>query len=337
MQNSHLIEEMKYDVVIVGAGISGLSTAFHLKQLSLTKGEDISICILEKSTDIGSHILSGAILDSKGLDELVPGWQDEFSEIRQKVLREDIVWLKDSGSSISLPSFLTDVITNNVEKEFIQLGDLCRWLAKKAEELEVDIIPGCPVSELLYIDGEVVGVKAYEFQENNVSDESALTQQPYYHFLAKHTVLAEGSAGALGRNVISKYSLTSHEQTYAIGIKERWHVPGSKLNIGTAIHGFGWPFDSINSGGFFIYAEENEYISIGSVIDLDFSTKDFSPYEAFQTLKQHSYISQILQQGTRVEYGARSITKGGLNSLPCSVFLVVFWLDAMREHLIHFQ
>ena len=304
---------MEYDVVVVGGGPSGLSTAIKLKQLN----PNINVCILEKAAEIGAHILSGNVFETRALDELIPNWKDLNSPIKTKVKKEKFLFLSKS-KSLSWPTWLLPKVQQNHKNYIISLANLCRWLAEQAEALGVEIFPGFPASEIIYNDdGSVKGVATQDMgidKDGNKKDsfESGIELH------AKVTVFAEGCRGHLGKELIKKFELDKDKdpQQYGIGFKEIWEVDDSKHEEGLVMHTAGWPLDNNTYGGSFIYHAENKQIFLGYVIGLDYQNPHLSPFDEFQRFKTHPSIKKMIEGGKRISYGARALIEGGLQSLP---------------------
>ena len=309
---------MEYDVVIVGGGPSGLSAAIRLKQLG---GENLSVVVLEKGSDIGAHILSGAVLDPCGLDELIPDWRERNAPVEVSV-KEDRFFLLTSGGQMRIPNFVMPPLMNNHDCFIVSMGNVCRWLAKQAEELGVEIFPGMACSELVYGEkGEVCGVIAGEF--GKLADG---TPGPAYEagmeLRGKYVMLAEGVRGSLSKQVISRFELDANSdvQKYGIGIKELWEVPPENHRLGQVTHSMGWPLGGNAGGGSFLYHLENNQVYVGFVVHLNYANPYLNPYMEFQRFKHHPLIAQVLNGGKRVAYGARAISEGGWQSLPKLTF-----------------
>ena len=306
-------EVMEYDVVIVGAGPAGLSTAIKLRQLN----QNISICILEKASEIGGHILSGNVFETRALDELVPNWKEEGAPVKIKVLKEKFLFLSKS-SSFSWPTWLLPSVQQNHKNYIISLANLCRWLGDKAESLGVEIFPGFAASKLLYNDdGSIKGIQTGDMgldKEGKKKDNF----EPGIEIHGKVTVLSEGCRGHLGKEVIEKFSLNKEKspQQYGIGFKEVWEINEKQHDEGTVMHTAGWPLDNDTYGGSFLYHAENKQVYIGYVIGLDYKNPYLSPYDEFQRFKTHPSISKFLKGGKRISYGARALIEGGIQSLP---------------------
>lgn len=306
-------ESMEFDVVVVGAGPSGLSTAIHLKQLNA----DLNVCVLEKGSEVGAHILSGAVLEPRALNELLPDWQNQGAPLNTAVSKDRVYLLKDGEIGKALPHSLVPNSLKNDGNYIISLGNLCRWLAQQAEQLGVEIFPGFAVAEILYHDdGRVKGVATGDMGISSTGEQLS-TYMEGMELHATHTVFAEGCRGHLGKQLIEHFHLDKgcDPQHYAIGIKELWQIDPSKHEPGLVVHGSGWPLEEA-SGGFFMYHGDNHQVSIGLIVDLNYSNPWLSPYEEFQRMKHHPVFKQYLEGGERVSYGARAITKGGWNSLP---------------------
>jgi len=304
---------MQYDVVIVGAGPAGLSAAIKLKQLN----SNISICILEKASEVGAHILSGNVFETRALDELIPNWKDEGAPIKSKVLKEKFLFLIKS-LSLSWPTWLLPSVQQNHKNYIISLSNLCRWMAEKAELLGVEIFPGFAASKLLYNeDGAVKGVQTGDMGLDKMGRKKD-NFEPGIEIHGKVTVLAEGCRGHLGKEVIEKFYLSKKKspQQYGIGFKEIWEVNDTQHDEGSIMHTTGWPLDKKTYGGSFLYHGENKQIYIGYVIGLDYKNPHLSPYDEFQRFKTHPAISKFLKGGKRISYGARALIEGGLQSLP---------------------
>ena len=319
-------EYMEFDVVIVGAGPSGLSAACRLKQKAAEAGKEISVCVVEKGSEVGAHILSGAVFEPRALNELFPNWKELGAPLNTAVKRDDIYLLKDAEKASKIPNLFVPKTMHNEGNYIISLGNLCRWLAQQAENLGVEIYPGFAAQEAL-IDGNGV-VRGIITGDLGV-DREGHPKEGYYtpgmELRAKYTLFAEGCRGHLGKQLIKKYNLDSDAdaQHYGIGIKEIWDIDPAKHEEGLVIHTAGWPMslvDSENTGGSFLYHLENNQIVIGLIVDLSYSNAYLSPFDEFQRYKHHPVIAQYLEGGKRVAYGARAICKGGLNSLPKMVF-----------------
>ena len=306
-------EVMEYDVVIVGGGPSGLTTAIKLKQLN----SNLNVCVLEKGAEVGAHILSGNIFETKALDELLPNWKDEGAPIKTKVSKEKFLFLS-KNKSFSWPTWLLPAVQKNHSNYIISLANLCRWLAEQAEKLGIEIFPGFPASEILYKeDGSVKGVVTLDMgldKDGNKKD----TYEQGMELHAKVTVFAEGCRGHLGKNLIKKYHLDQGKdpQQFGIGFKEIWEVSENQHQEGLVMHTVGWPLDNKTYGGSFVYHAEKKQIFIGYVVGLDYQNPHLSPFDEFQRFKTHLAIRKMLEGGKRISFGARALIEGGIQSLP---------------------
>lgn len=311
-------EVMEYDVLVVGAGPAGLATAIHLKNLAQRENQALSVCLLEKGSEVGAHILSGAVLDPRALNELIPDWRERDAPLRTPVAQDQIYFLRNERAAIRVPGLLAPASMRNHGNYIVSLGNVCRWLAAQAEALEVEIYPGFAATEVLFNDdGSVKGVATGDMGLSAQGErKDSYEQGMAIH--AKHTVFAEGSRGHLGRRLIEKFGLDQGRdpQHYGLGLKELWEVPAEKSRPGLVVHGSGWPLSRHASGGFFFYHLEDNQVVAGLIVDLNYSNPHLSPYDEFQRFKHHPVIAETLTGGRRLAYGARAITKGGLFSLP---------------------
>ena len=308
-------ESMEYDVIIVGAGPSGLSTAIKLKQLAIENQSEISICIVEKGSEVGAHILSGNVIDPRALNELIPDWKEKGAPLKTEVSKDSVRYLL--SESITIPAPLTLVPTfKNHGNYIISLGNLCRWLAEYAESIEIDIFAGFPASEIIYENDRVIGVITGDMGIDSAGEKKP-GYEPGVELRAKFTVLAEGCRGHLGKEIINKYNLDEGKdpQHYGIGFKEVWDLKPELHEEGLVIHTLGWPSKGTVSGSYFYHGENNQAY-IGYVVPLDYENPHLSPYDEFQQWKHQSSISKYLKEGKRVSYGARALIKGGLQSRP---------------------
>ena len=308
-------ESMEYDVIIVGAGPSGLSTAIKLKQLASENQSEISICIVEKGSEVGAHILSGNVIDPKALNELIPDWKEKGAPLKTEVNKDSVRYLLSESLTIPAPLMLVPTFKNH-GNYIISLGNLCRWLAEYAESLEIDIFAGFPASEIIYENDRVTGVITGDMGIDSEGEKKS-GYAPGVELKAKFTVLAEGCRGHLGKEIISKYNLDEGKdpQHYGIGFKEVWDLKPELHKEGLVIHTLGWPSKGTVSGSYFYHGENNQAY-IGYVVPLDYENPHLSPYDEFQQWKHQSSISKYLKEGKRVSYGARALIKGGLQSRP---------------------
>lgn len=306
---------MEYDVVIVGAGPSGLAAACRLKQLN----ENLGVCVVEKGSEVGAHILSGAVFETTALTELFPNWKELGAPLNTPVTGDDILLLKNSEKESRIPEFFAPKTMRNHGNYIISLGNFCRWLAEQAEALGVEIFPCFAAAEVVYNqDGSVKGIATGDM---GVSADGSHkdSYMPGMELHAKYTLFGEGCRGHLGKQLIARYNLDSGKepQHYGIGIKELWSIPQEKHNKGLVVHTAGWPLsESGSTGGGFLYHIENNQVAVGLITDLSYSNPHLSPFDEFQRYKHHPAISKYLEGGERVSYGARALVKGGLQSQP---------------------
>jgi electron-transferring-flavoprotein dehydrogenase len=309
-------ESMQYDVVIVGAGPAGLAAAIRLKQLSA----ETSVCVLEKGSEVGAHILSGAVIDPRALDELIPDWKERGAPLHTPVSEDRFLFLSQR-SSLKTPGFMLPACFRNHGNYVISLGNLCRWLGKHAETLGVEIFAGFAAAEILYEGEHVKGVATGDLGIDRKGERTG-AYQPGMELHGKYTLFAEGCRGHLGKQLESKFALRhgADPQVYGIGLKELWEVAAGRHHPGLVIHSAGWPLAADTYGGSFLYHLENRQVAVGFVVGLGYANPYLSPYEEFQRFKTHPEIRQTFEQGKRIAYGARAITAGGLQSLPKLVF-----------------
>jgi electron-transferring-flavoprotein dehydrogenase len=314
-------EAMEYDVVIVGGGPAGLSAAIRLKQLAAEQNREVSVCVLEKGGELGAHILSGAVMDPRALNELFPNWKELGAPLNTEVTEDRVLFLTET-KSYATPSFMVPKALTNHGNYVISLGNVVRWLGQQAEALGVEIFPGFPAAEILYNDdGSVKGVATGNMGVNREGEPTDAFQLGM-ELHAKYTMFAEGSRGHLGKQLMAKYDLNKGKdpQTYGIGIKELWEIDPAKHQPGLVIHTAGWPLPNDTYGGSFLYHLENNQVAVGFVVGLSYQNPYLSPYEEFQRYKTHPEIRKFFEGGKRISYGARAITAGGLQSLPKTVF-----------------
>jgi electron-transferring-flavoprotein dehydrogenase len=313
-------ETMQYDVVIVGGGPAGLAAAIRLKQRALQAGRELSVCVLEKGSEIGAHILSGAVLDPRALGELLPDWRQRQAPVETAVTSDQFLFLSQRRA-VALPSWMLPACFRNHGNYVISLGSLVRWMGRQAEELGVEIFAGFAATEILSgPQGEVVGVATGDLGIGRDGQPTA-NFQPGVELHARYTLFAEGSRGQLGRQLIAGRGLDHRRdpQTYAIGIKELWEVSASQHQPGRVVHTAGWPLDSGTYGGSFMYHMKDRQVAVGFVVGLGYSNPYLSPFEEFQRFKLHPAVRPTFEGGRRICYGARAITAGGLQSLPTLV------------------
>jgi len=312
-------ESMEFDVVIVGAGPAGLSAACRIMQLAQAAGRETTVCVVEKGSEVGAHILSGAVLETRALDELFPDWRDREAPVTNEVTEDTFFFYTGATSATKLPNFMIPKPTHNDGNYIVSMANVCRWLAQQAEDLGVEIYPGFTAAEILYDDqGAVKGIAtgAMGIGADGTEKDSHV---PSMELHARYTLFAEGCRGHLGKQLIRQFELDAGKdpQHYGIGIKEIWQIDPSRHEPGKVIHGLGWPLsESGSSGGAFMYHADNNEVYLGFITDLNYANPHVSPFEEFNRWKTHPETSRYLEGGTRIAYGARALAKGGYNSLP---------------------
>jgi electron-transferring-flavoprotein dehydrogenase len=314
-------ESMEYDVVIVGAGPAGLAAAIRLKQLGQQTGREVSVCVLEKGSEVGAHILSGAVIDPVAINELIPDWKEKGAPIDTPV-RDDRFYFLGPAGSIRLPNFAVPPLMSNHGNYIVSLSNVCKWLATQAESLGVEIYPGFPAADIVYGDnGEVKGVTTGDLgvaKDGHHKD----SYTPGMNLLGKYTLFAEGARGSLSKRLIARYKLDANSdyQKFGIGLKELWELPKDRHKPGLVMHTMGWPLDDKTGGGLFMYHWGENFCSVGFVLHLNYWNPYTSPFDEFQRIKKHPLIADYLKGGKRIGYGARAVTEGGLQSVPKLAF-----------------
>ena len=310
-------EAMEFDVVIVGAGPAGLATAIRLKQLAAEKGQDFSVVVLEKGSEVGAHILSGAVIDPVGLNQLIPDWKEKGAPLETEVAEDKFYYLGPAGV-LRLPNFAMPPLMNNHGNYIARLGLLCRWLGEQAAELGVEIYPGFAAAEVLYEDkGQVTGVATGDMgigKDGQPTDRYTRGME----LKGRYTIIAEGVRCSLAKQLMARFDLdrNSEPQKFGIGIKELWEVRPEKHKPGLVQHTLGWPLDNATGGGSFLYHYGANLVSVGFVVHLNYQNPYLSPFEEFQRFKTHTAIRDVFEGGKRIAYGARAITEGGWQSIP---------------------
>ena len=317
-------EAMEFDVVIVGAGPAGLSAAIKIRQLAIENNlPDLTVCVVEKGSEVGAHILSGAVLEPRAMNELFPNWKEEGAPLNVPVTGDETYFLLSDTKALKMPYWMVPKSMHNEGNYVISLGNVVRWLGQKAEELEVSIFPGFAASEILYHeDGTVKGIQTGDMGIGK-NGEPTHNFTPGYELHAKYTLFAEGCRGHLGKRLIAKYNLDkdADPQHYGIGIKELWEIDPAKHKPGLVMHGAGWPLNETGaSGGWWLYHAENNQVTLGMIVDLSYENPHMYPFMEMQRWKTHPLIKQYLEGGKRISYGARAVVKGGFNSLPKLTF-----------------
>ena len=317
-------EAMEFDVVIVGAGPAGLSAAIKIRQLAIENNlPDLTVCVVEKGSEVGAHILSGAVLEPRAMNELFPNWKEEGAPLNVPVTGDETYFLLSDTKALKMPYWMVPKSMHNEGNYVISLGNVVRWLGQKAEELEVSIFPGFAASEILYHeDGTVKGIQTGDMGIGK-NGEPTHNFTPGYELHAKYTLFAEGCRGHLGKRLIAKYNLDkdADPQHYGIGIKELWEIDPAKHKPGLVMHGAGWPLNETgSSGGWWLYHAENNQVTLGMIVDLSYENPHMYPFMEMQRWKTHPTIKQFLEGGKRISYGARAVVKGGFNALPKLTF-----------------
>jgi electron-transferring-flavoprotein dehydrogenase len=312
---------MEFDVVIVGAGPSGLSTAIRLAQQAQEHAHSVSICVVEKGSEVGAHILSGGVMEPDALTALIPDWKEKGAPLNQAVTADEMYLLRNESSATKLPAFVTPKTMHNDGNYIVSLANVCRWLAEQAEALGVEIFPGFAAAEVHYNDDGSVGGVITGDMGVDANGEQKDGYMPGMILKATYTVFAEGCRGHLGKTLIESFNLDAEAtpQHYAIGFKEIWDIDPAKHQPGLVVHAAGWPLTEA-SGGSYLYHAENNQVFVGLIVDLNYHNPHLSPFDEFQRMKHHPLFAQYLEGGERVAYGARAITKGGFNSLPTMTF-----------------